>query len=90
LNNIEHLIRLANRIGAFFESMPDHAQAIEGIADHLHKFWPPRMRVAMLDFLTDQPDGRLGEAALSPIVLQALTDNRERLAPRKSPGTAQA
>lgn len=90
MNNIEHLICLANRIGAFFESMPDHAQAIEGIADHIQKFWPPRMRVAMLDFLKDQPDGRRGEAALKPIVLQAFTDNRERLAPRKSPGAAHA
>lgn len=86
MNNIEHLIRLANRIGAFFESMPDHAQAIEGIADHIQKFWAPRMRVAMLDFLKDQPDGRRGEVMLSAIVLQAFMDNRERLTPRKTPG----
>ncbi len=46
--NQEHLIRMANQIGQFFESMPDRAEAEAGIASHLKKFWDPRMRRAFL------------------------------------------
>src|SRR3546814_7947473 len=67
LNNIEHLIRLANRIGTFFEAFPDHAEGVEGVTNHIQKFWEPRMRIAMLNFLETQPDGQLGETGLSDI-----------------------
>ena len=43
-----NLIRMANQIGTFFESMPDRQEALEGIATHLKKFWDPRMRQAFL------------------------------------------
>lgn len=42
------LVRMANQIGTFFESMPDRQEALEGIAMHLKKFWNPRMRQALL------------------------------------------
>ncbi|MFW7340400.1 formate dehydrogenase subunit delta [Pollutimonas sp. H1-120] len=82
MNNIEHLIRLANRIGTFFEAMPDRAEGVEGIANHIQKFWEPRMRTAMLKFLETQPDGQLGETGLSEIALQAISQNKERLTPK--------
>lgn len=87
MNNIAHLIKLANRIGQFFESFPDRGEGIEGIANHIQKFWEPRMRTAMLNFLEAQPDGQLGETGLSEIALQAISQNRERLTP-KMPTTA--
>lgn len=37
------MVRMANQIGDFFKSYSD-AEALEGIADHLNKFWDPRMR----------------------------------------------
>ena len=43
-----NLIRMANQIGHFFESMPDHDAALRGIAKHLRNFWDPRMRSAFL------------------------------------------
>jgi formate dehydrogenase subunit delta len=86
LNNIEHLIKLANRIGAFFEAMPDRAEGIEGIANHIQKFWEPRMRIAMLKFLETQPNGQLSETGLSDIALEAISQNKERLTP-KAPTT---
>ena len=46
--NSEHLIRMANQIGIFFESLPDRAEGLEGIATHIRKFWDPRMRQALL------------------------------------------
>ncbi len=42
--NIDHLITMANQIGAFFKSYPDHEKAKEDIANHLTKFWAPPMR----------------------------------------------
>lgn len=80
--NINHLFRLANRIGDFFESMPDRAEGLEGIANHIQKFWAPRMRTALLDYLEQHPDGRADDAALTEIVLEAITTNRQRLTPK--------
>lgn len=82
MKNIDGLIHKANRIGAFFEAMPDRAEGIEGIVDHLQKFWEPRMRTAMLTFLSQHPDGRTEESQLSEIVLGAIQNHRERLTPR--------
>ena len=42
--DVENLIRMANRIGEFFEAWPDREEARAGIANHLQKFWPPIMR----------------------------------------------
>ncbi|RQR21294.1 formate dehydrogenase, partial [Burkholderia sp. Bp9143] len=42
-----HLIDMANQIGAFFESMPDREEALSGIAEHIRRFWEPRMRRAL-------------------------------------------
>jgi len=39
-----HLVNMANQIGAFFQSEPNHALALEGIAGHLKRFWDPCMR----------------------------------------------
>jgi formate dehydrogenase subunit delta len=80
--DINHLIRLANRIGLFFEAMPDRREGMNGIADHLHKFWEPRMRIALLDFIEAHPDGKASPEGLSEIVLAAVNENREKLTPR--------
>ncbi|MFI4868369.1 MAG: formate dehydrogenase subunit delta [Steroidobacterales bacterium] len=41
--SIEHLVEMANDIGHFFASEPKRADAIAGIADHMQRFWDPRM-----------------------------------------------
>jgi len=82
MNNIKHLIQLANRIGSFFEAMPDRAEALEGITNHIQKFWEPRMRTAMLEFLRENPSGRLDDATLHPMALEAIANNTERLTPK--------
>jgi formate dehydrogenase subunit delta len=51
MNRDDTLIRMANQIGTFFESMPDRAEALAGIAKHLKNFWDPRMRNAFLALL---------------------------------------
>ena len=69
----DNLVRMANRIGDFFEAMPDRPEALEGIATHLKKFWDPRMRRQFL--LVVDADA----AALKPIVRDAVTAHRALL-----------
>jgi formate dehydrogenase subunit delta len=61
----DRLIYMANQIGAFFRSQ-GHDQAVSGIADHIHKFWDPRMRSAIFAHLD------AGGAGLDPNVREAL------------------
>ncbi|MFO1193869.1 MAG: formate dehydrogenase subunit delta [Rhodoferax sp.] len=75
--NSEHLIRMANQIGIFFESLPDRAEGLEGIATHLRKFWDPRMRQALLAAI----DGGHAEG-LRPIVRDAVQAHRPQIQPQ--------
>ncbi|HLR78667.1 MAG TPA: formate dehydrogenase subunit delta [Burkholderiaceae bacterium] len=85
MKNIDGLIQKANRIGRFFEAMPDRADGLAGIADHIQKFWEPRMRLAMLEFLAEHPDGRSDGAQLDAMVLESINRYRDRLQPRTEP-----
>jgi len=74
--DLDNLIVMANKIGQFFEAQPDRDEALAGIAEHIKKFWEPRMRTQMLAALgTDQA------ASLSEIVTAALTKHRAMLQP---------
>jgi formate dehydrogenase subunit delta len=37
------MVRMANQMADFFRSYSE-TEAVEGIADHINKFWEPRMR----------------------------------------------
>jgi formate dehydrogenase subunit delta len=74
--DVDNLIEMANRIGEFFDSMPDHEEAVDGVADHIHRFWEPRMRLAILGALDDEGCG------MEPIVREALTRHRADLTPK--------
>lgn len=79
--NIRSLITMANSIGDFFAAMPDREAALADIADHIRKFWEPRMRRPLVAFVDTHPDGRDGDVQLSEIVLAAVTAHLERLRP---------
>lgn len=74
--DIDNLITMANRIGDFFEAMPDAVEARDGIANHIQKFWEPRMRIALLAHV-DQTNG----AGLHPMVLDAVRSHLDALKP---------
>ena len=76
--DIGNLVGMANRIGDFFQSMPDPQQARHDIAQHIRKFWEPRMRHELLTQLDDASTD-----ALHTLVRQALLENREMLTPHK-------
>ncbi|MBN8904495.1 MAG: formate dehydrogenase [Rhodospirillales bacterium 69-11] len=48
----EKLAYMANQIGRFFATQT-RADVVDGIADHLVKFWDPRMRATLLAHLDD-------------------------------------
>ena len=58
------LVRMANQIGTFFgsQSGPDGAAAV---AEHINKFWEPRMRRQFLHLFDNGAEG------FSPIVREA-------------------
>lgn len=41
---IERLVTMANDIATYFAVEPDRAAAVEGVRDHLTRFWDPVMR----------------------------------------------
>jgi formate dehydrogenase subunit delta len=61
----DRLVYMANQIGKFFQSQGHH-QAVAGVADHIRKFWDPRMRKAIFAHLD------AGGAGLDPNVLEAI------------------
>jgi formate dehydrogenase subunit delta len=63
------LAQMANDIGNFFRSEPDHEDAITGIANHISRYWTKRMREKLAAHL--QHLG-LGQSGLDPLPLAAL------------------
>ena len=75
--DLDNLIVMANKIGQFFAAQPDRDEALAGIAEHIRKFWVPRMRSEILAAV----DTEAG-AGISEIVRAALTAHRATLQPR--------
>lgn len=58
MSGVEHLVHMANDIGNFFRSEPKREEAIAGIANHIARFWTPRMRQKLTTHVTEHgPDG---------------------------------
>ena len=55
--SIERLVEMANDIGHFFASEPQRADAINGIAGHMQRFWDPRMLRHIATHLQNGGDG---------------------------------
>ncbi len=46
----ERLIKMANDISNFFSAEPDRTVAVQGTANHIRKFWEPRMRQGIIHY----------------------------------------
>jgi formate dehydrogenase subunit delta len=69
-NSSDKLVYMANQIGKFFASQgPD--RAVAGTAEHIKKFWDPRMRAAIFAYM--DADG----SRLDPHVRTALGQLRD-------------
>jgi formate dehydrogenase subunit delta len=69
------LVYMANQIGKFFASQGDD-QAVAGTAEHIKKFWNPRMLAAIFAHLAQ------GGAGLDPNVRAALEKLRAATPPQ--------
>ena len=61
----DKLVYMANQIGKFFAGQGEE-KAVPLIADHLEKFWDPRMRAAIVAHLDAGGNG------LDPLVREAI------------------
>jgi formate dehydrogenase subunit delta len=78
-NSAEKLVKMANQIGMFFRHQK-HADPIAAVAEHLTKFWDPRMRAKIVDHVEH------GGAGLDALPLDAVK-YLVKHAPKKSPET---
>jgi formate dehydrogenase subunit delta len=61
----DKLAYMANQIGKFYIAQ-GHDKAVAGVAEHLGKFWDPRMRDTIITYLQS------GGAELDPCVREAV------------------
>ncbi|WP_426114066.1 formate dehydrogenase subunit delta [Massilia sp. PWRC2] len=81
---IDNLITMANQIGVFFASYPDRVEGRTEIANHLQRFWAPRMRSELFSYMDAN-----NSAGLDPMVIEALMEHRrDRMAPPPPGGDA--
>ncbi len=69
----DKLVYMANQIGKFFAHQPEE-KAVDAVADHIRKFWDPRMRKAILAHVD------AGGAGLDPRTLKAVEAVRASVA----------
>jgi formate dehydrogenase subunit delta len=72
MSDAAHLVRMANDIGNFFRSEPVHKEAVAGIANHIVKFWTPRMRQKLAAYLKEH-----GTEVLDELPREAVRDLAE-------------
>lgn len=75
MNQAANLVKMANQIGEFYESMQDRAEGIKSTFNHIRRSWDPRMRMALLEHIDHGAEG------LDPFVLEAITTYRKEFTP---------
>ena len=54
--DINNIVRMANQIASFYKSYP-HDEAVKETADHINRFWEPRMRRTFFEHMAKGGDG---------------------------------
>jgi formate dehydrogenase subunit delta len=55
--NTEKLVRMANQIADNFDYGSDRNRAVDGVLDHLTRFWTPEMKQAIVEYQRKGPSG---------------------------------
>jgi formate dehydrogenase subunit delta len=76
MSEANRLVTMANQIGRFFTPQRD-GDSVAAIADHLRKFWDPRMRAAIVAHVEGGGDG------LNEPVREAVRRLKETVGARK-------
>ena len=80
----ETIVRMANDIGNFFRAETDRQVALDGISNHINKFWTRRMRQRLLEYVQH------GGNELDELPLAATAQVTVAPAPVVPPATTQA
>ena len=59
------MVHMANQIAEFFAPYP-HDEAVDGVTDHFKKFWEPRMRKQIIEYVAK------GGSGLHDLALEAV------------------
>lgn len=71
----ERLVTMANDIGAFFNAEADKNVAAQGVANHIKRFWDPRMRREIIAHYREAGGAGLDPVPRSAIALLATSSN---------------
>ncbi|MFC3327332.1 formate dehydrogenase subunit delta [Mesorhizobium cantuariense] len=77
MSTAEKLVRMANQIADFFHSKP-REEGIAGVAEHINKFWEPRMRRQFFEMLDD------GTGNFNELVVAASVKIRRPITPAEA------
>jgi formate dehydrogenase subunit delta len=67
----DYLVEMVNDIGAFFTSEAGLKEAPNSIADHIARFWDPRMRREIIAYYQASGGAGLSDVSLKAIALLA-------------------
>jgi len=89
--NIDLLIKMANEIGEFFAGTADPAEAAQAVANHLRRFWEPRMRAQIIRYYEERAGAGMSELARSAVgLLSAASKAAPVTPPDAAPKSADA
>jgi formate dehydrogenase subunit delta len=72
--NIERLTTMVNDIANYFHAEPDHRLAVDGISEHLKKYWEPRMRRQIIAYVNSDDSNELSPLAREGVLRLAELD----------------
>ena len=61
--NIDRLVKMANEISAFFAAESAPGEAAQAVAQHLRRYWEPRMRRQIIAHVRDNGGAGLTDLA---------------------------
>jgi len=72
--NVERLAEMVNDIANFFHGESDRRVAIDGVSNHLKKFWEPRMRKQIIAYAQSGQAHELSDLARAGVMRLAELD----------------
>jgi formate dehydrogenase subunit delta len=83
----EHIVQMANDIGNFFRSETDRKVALDGISNHINKFWTRRMRQRLLEYV-QHGGNELDELPLAAVAQVTVAPAQTQAQPAAAPAAA--
>ena len=84
--NIDLLIKMTNEIGEFFAGTAEAPEAARAVANHLKRYWEPRMRAQMITYFEQRDGAGLTEIARSAVALMVADSKAQASAGTASRG----